>query len=71
VPVLIWVWVAIAVLAVLVLGMLGYGLLGALQRLTREVRALERALQPLRTEVQQTMDRAAAQRAGDRTSTSG
>jgi hypothetical protein len=71
VPVLIWVWVAIAVLAVLVLGMLGYGLLGALQRLTREVRALERALQPLRTEVRQTMDRAAAQRSGDRTSTSG
>ena len=68
---LIWVWVAIAVLAVLVLGMLGYGLLGALQRLTREVRALERALQPLRTEVKQTMDRAAAQRSGDRPSTSG
>ena len=68
---LLWVWVAIAVLAVLVLGILGYGLLGAIQRLTREVRALERALQPLRTEVQQTVGRAAAQRSGDRASTSG
>jgi hypothetical protein len=66
-----WVWIAVVVLAVLVLGMLGHGVLGALQRLTREVWGLERALQPLRAEVQQTVQRAAAQRAGDGTPSSG
>jgi hypothetical protein len=68
--VLIWVFVAVVVLAVLVLGALAHGLLGALQRLTRELRAVETAVAPLRTEVQQAAARA-DQRSDDRTSTSG
>ena len=68
---LIWVFVAVVVLAVLVLGALAHGLLGALQRLTRELRAVQTAVAPLRTEVQQTAARAAEQRSDDRRSTSG
>jgi len=68
--VLLWVWIAVAVLAVLVLGILAYGLLGAMQRLTRELRATDTALRPIRAEVEQTLARAAAQRAGDGTATS-
>jgi uncharacterized membrane-anchored protein YhcB (DUF1043 family) len=68
--VLLWVWIAVAVLAVLVLGILAYGLLGAMQRLTKELRATDTALQPIRAEVQQTMARAAAQRSDDGTVTS-
>ena len=64
---LLWVWIAVAVLAVLVLGILAYGLLGAMQRLTRELRATDTALRPIRAEVQQTLARVAAQRAGDGT----
>jgi hypothetical protein len=71
VSVLLWVWIVVAVLAVLVLGILAFGLLGALQRLTRELRATDTALRPIRAEVQQTLARAAAQRAGDGTTTSG
>ncbi len=67
---LLWVWIAVAVLAVLVLGILAYGLLGAMQRLTKELRATDTALRPLRAEVQQTLAKAAAQRAGDGTTTS-
>jgi hypothetical protein len=63
--VLLWVWIAVAVLAVLVLGILAYGLLGAMQRLTKELRATDTALRPLRAEVEQTLARAAALRAGD------
>ncbi len=62
---LLWVWIVVAVLAALVLGILGYGLLGALQRLTREFRATDVALRPIRAEVEQTLARAAAVRAGD------
>jgi hypothetical protein len=61
--VLLIVWIVVAVLAVLVLGVLGYGLLGAAGRLNRELRALERDVQPLLTEAQATAQRAAAQRA--------
>ena len=66
---LLWVWIAVAVLAVLVLGILAYGLLGAVQRLTKELRATDTALRPIRAEVQQTVARA-AQRSGDGTATS-
>lgn len=66
-----WVWIAVVVLAVLVLGVLAHGVLGALQRLTKEVRATDAALAPVRAQVEQTMARAAAQRAGDRPTTSG
>jgi hypothetical protein len=68
--VLLWVWIAVAVLAVLVLGILAYGLLGAMQRLTKELRATDAALRPIRGEVEQTLARVAAQRAGDGTTTS-
>ncbi|HEV7726247.1 MAG: uncharacterized protein JWQ26_1016 [Modestobacter sp.] len=67
---LLVVWIVVAVLAVLVLGGISFGVLGALQRLTRELRGLEGQLRPVLTEVQATMDRAAAQRADDRTTTS-
>jgi Sec-independent protein translocase protein TatA len=68
--VLLWVWIAVAVLALLVLGVLAHGLLGAMQRLTKELRATDTALRPVRAEVEQTLARVAAQRAGDGTSTS-
>ena len=67
---LLWVWIAVAVLAVLVLGILAYGLLGAVQRLTTELRATDTALRPIRAEVQQAVARGAAQRSGDGTATS-
>lgn len=60
---LLIVWIVVAVLAVLVLGVLGYGLLGAAGRLSRELRALERDVQPLLAQAQDTAQRAAAQRA--------
>ena len=53
------VWIAVAVLALVVLGVLVYGLLGAAGRLRREITALEREVRPLLTEAQ-----AAAARAG-------
>jgi len=66
--VLLIVWIVVAVLAVTVLGVLGYGLLGAAGRLNRELRALERDVQPLLTEAQATAQRAAELRA-ERSST--
>jgi hypothetical protein len=68
--VLLVVWIAVAVLAVLVLGAIGFGVLGALRRLEREVRGLEGELRPVLAEVQGTADRVAAQRADDGTATS-
>ncbi|SNS12302.1 hypothetical protein SAMN06893096_102116 [Geodermatophilus pulveris] len=53
------VFTAVAVLAVVVLGSLVYGVLGAAGRLRREVAALERELRPLLTEAQATAARAA------------
>jgi hypothetical protein len=67
--VLLVVWIVVAVLAVLVLGGVAFGVLGALQRLTRELRGLEGQLRPVLTEVQATADRVAAQRADDHTAT--
>jgi hypothetical protein len=52
------VWIAVAVLAVVVLGALAYGVLGAAGRLRREIAAFEREVRPLRTEAQATADRA-------------
>lgn len=63
---MLWVWIAVVVLAVLVLGSLAFGVLGALQRLVRELRATDAALAPVRAEVQRTAERAAARRSGDR-----
>ena len=53
------VWIAVAVLALVVLGALVYGLLGAARRLWRELTALEREVRPLLTEAQATAARAA------------
>lgn len=61
-PVLLIVWIVVAVLAVLLLGILGYGLLGAAHRLLREVRALQTQVRPVLTELRGTVDRVAAQR---------
>jgi hypothetical protein len=61
--VLLIVWIAVAALAVIVLGVVGYGLLGAAGRLGRELRGLERDVQPVLTELQATAARAAALRA--------
>jgi hypothetical protein len=54
----LWVWIGVAVLAVVVLGVIGYGLMGALTRLRREVEGAQRDLQPLLTELQATAARA-------------
>jgi hypothetical protein len=56
---LIVVWIAVAVLAVVVLGALAYGVLGAAGRLRRELAALERDVRPLLTDAQATATRAA------------
>ncbi|MGR6964203.1 hypothetical protein ACU610_07070 [Geodermatophilus sp. URMC 61] len=53
------VWIAVAVLAVVVLGALAYGLLGAAGRLRRELAAFEREVRPLLAEAQATAARAA------------
>ena len=68
---MLWVEIGIVVVALVVLGVLASGVLGALQRLTRELRAADTALRPVRAEVQQTLVRAAAQRSGDPTATPG
>jgi hypothetical protein len=57
--VLLVVWIAVAVLAVVVLGALGYGLLGAAGRLRRELQALEREVRPVLAEGQASAARAA------------
>ncbi|MGY1662391.1 hypothetical protein ACI78Q_14320 [Geodermatophilus sp. SYSU D00705] len=56
---LLVVWIAVAVLAVVVLGALGHGLLGAANRLRRELAALEREVRPVLAEVQASAARAA------------
>jgi hypothetical protein len=61
--VVLTVWIVVAVLALVVLGVLGHGLLGAFGRLDRELQALERDVRPLLTEAQATAQKAAAQRA--------
>jgi hypothetical protein len=60
---MLFVWIGVAVLAVLVLGVLGYSLLGAAGRLSRELRGLERDVQPLLAEAQAAAAKAAEQRA--------
>ena len=53
------VWIAVAVLALVVLGALAYGVLGAAGRLRRELAALQQDVRPLVTEAQTTAARAA------------
>jgi hypothetical protein len=50
--VLLIVWIAVALLVLLVLGVLGYSVLGAAGRLGRELRGLQRDVQPLLAEAQ-------------------
>ena len=59
---LLVVWIAVPVLCLLVLGVLAYGVLGALQRLGREAAALEREVAPLLAQAQAVQARAAAPR---------
>ncbi|WP_116451789.1 hypothetical protein [Blastococcus litoris] len=58
---LFWILLAAAVvLALLVLGVVAYGVLGAFGRLNRELAAAERDARPLLEQVQATVDRAGA-----------
>ena len=50
---LLVVWIAVPVLCLLVLAVLAYGVLGALQRLGREAEGLQREVAPLLAQVQQ------------------
>jgi len=52
---LLVVWIVVAVLAVVVLGGIAYGVVGAAARLRRELEAAERDLRPLLAQVEQTM----------------
>ena len=60
---LLVVWIAVGVLAVVVLGSLAYLTVGALQRLGREVAALDRDVRPVLDELQRSAARAAEARA--------
>jgi len=53
------VWIAVAVLAVVVLGTLVHGVLGAAGRLRRELAALQRDVGPLLEDARATATRAA------------
>ena len=58
---LLWVvWIVVVVLAVVVLGALAYGVLGARARLAREITAFEREVRPLLDQVAATAARAAS-----------
>ena len=49
---LLIVWIAVVVLALVVLGAVAYGAFSALSRLSREAAALEREVRPLLQQVQ-------------------
>jgi Sec-independent protein translocase protein TatA len=55
---LLVVWIAVAVVVLVVLGGLLHSLLGAFGRLTREVRGLQDELRPVLGSVQETLARA-------------
>ncbi len=57
--VLLIVWIVVVVLALVVLGAIAYGLLGAAGRLRRELEAAERDVRPLLEQAQATAARAA------------
>jgi hypothetical protein len=50
--VLLFVWIGVAVLALVVLGAVGYGVLGAFSRLGREVAAFDTEVRPVLEQVQ-------------------
>jgi hypothetical protein len=62
---LLVVWIAVAVFALVVLGSLLYSLLGAVQQLRREVAAVQRDLRPVLEQAQGALQAVAARR-GDR-----
>ena len=65
---MLWVWIGVAVLTLLVLGIVGYGLVGALTRLRREVEGAQQDLAPVLEQLQATAahaDSVAARRAKD------
>jgi hypothetical protein len=57
---MLWVWIGVVVLAVGVLGIVAYGLVGALTRLRREVEGAQRDLAPVLAQLQDTAARAEA-----------
>ncbi len=58
---MLWVvWIAVVVLSLVVLGAVGYGVLGAAGRLARELQAAERDVRPVLEQAQATAARAAA-----------
>ena len=54
---LLVVWIAVAVAAVVVLGAVAYGLFGSFQRLRREMAALDRELRPVLAQVGELQER--------------
>ena len=62
---LLIVWIAVVVLALVVLGAVAYGVFGALSRLGREAAALEREVRPLLQQVQASAAAAEARRDRD------
>jgi hypothetical protein len=58
------VWIVAVLVVLAVLGSVLFGLAGSLRRLGGELSALERAVEPVRTQVAQTAARAAAVREG-------
>ena len=52
---LLVVWIAVVVLAAVVLGGIAYSVFGALSRLRREVEGAERDLRPVLTDIQATL----------------
>jgi len=57
---MLWVWIGVVVLALLVLGIVAHGLVGALTRLRREVEGAQRELAPVLAQLQDTAARAEA-----------
>jgi hypothetical protein len=55
---LLWVWVVAVVLALVVLGTVAYGVMGAFVRLRREVEGAQRDIQPVLRQLQAAAARA-------------
>jgi hypothetical protein len=61
---MLWVWLGVVLLAVVVLGLVGYGVLGAAARLRREIEGAQRDLQPVLEQLQAAAARAEEVSAG-------
>ena len=66
---LLFVWIGVAVLALVVLGAVAYGVFGAFSRLGREVAAFDKEVRPVLEQVQATM--AAVEERGSRPADNG